>query len=58
MALVVLVLSGCVPFVADQQSARLLAPGEVEVTPSFSSVSFSNEGESEHVQDQFGLRAG
>lgn len=55
----ILLLSGaCVPFVADQQSARLLEPGHVEVTPSFSSVSFSAEGETEHVQNQFGLRFG
>lgn len=55
----VLVLAGaCVPYVADQQSARLLEPGQVEVTPSFSNVSFSAEGETEHVQNQFGLRFG
>lgn len=51
-------LSGCLPFLADQQSGRLLEPGKLEVTPSFSYVSFSAEGETEHVQNQFGLRAG
>lgn len=48
--------AACVPFVADQQGARLVEPGQVEVTPSFSSVSFSAEGETEHIQNQFGLR--
>lgn len=58
IALVLLLLPGCVPFVADQQSARLLPEGEVEVTPSFSYVSFSAEGETEHVQDHYGVRLG
>lgn len=58
VALVVVALSGCVPFVADQQSARLLPEGEIEVTPSFSSVSFSAQGETSHVQDQYGVRLG
>jgi hypothetical protein len=53
-----LVLSGCVPFLADQQSARLVQPGRAEITPSFSYVSFSADGETEHVQNQFGLRLG
>lgn len=60
VALVLLVVSGCVPFLADQQSARLLPEGDVEITPSFSSVSFSAEGGTgtEHVQDQYGVRLG
>src|SRR5262245_54947668 len=51
-------LAGCVPFLADHQSARVLPRGEMELTPSFSYVSFSNEGETEHIQDQFGARFG
>lgn len=54
----ILLLPGCFPFQADQQGARLLAPGKAEITPSYSHVSFSNEGETEHVQNQFGIRAG
>lgn len=50
-------LTGCV-HLADQQSARLLDPGDWEVTPSYSHVSFSLEGESEHISDQYGLRVG
>jgi hypothetical protein len=56
LVLFLLFFSGCVPFVADQQSARLLDDGQLEVTPSFSSASFANQGEMEHVQDQLGLR--
>lgn len=51
-------VSGCIPFVPDQQTARLLPPGDGEITPSFSYVSFSVEGETEHIQDHFGLRGG
>lgn len=58
VALALLLLSGCAPFIADQQSARLLPEGGVEVTPSFSYVSFSVEGETEHVQDHYGVRLG
>jgi hypothetical protein len=58
VALLLLVLPGCMPFLADQQSARLLPEGDVEVTPSFSSVSFSAQGETAHIQDQYGVRLG
>ncbi|NIP83013.1 MAG: hypothetical protein GWM90_28805 [Gemmatimonadetes bacterium] len=50
-------LAGCI-HLADQQSARLLEPGETEITPSFSSVSVSHEGDSEHVADGYGVRLG
>ena len=50
-------LTGCLPYVADQQSATLLAPGKSEFTPSVSYVSFSSEDETEHVQTHFGVRA-
>lgn len=57
IAAVILALPlGCVPYVADHQSARLLPEGALEVTPSFSHVSFSSEGEREHVQTHFGAR--
>ena len=50
---------GCfAPVFSDLQSAKLVGPGNLEVTPSFSSVSFSSEGESEHVQNHLGIQAG
>ena len=58
LATVIGVFTGCLPYHADQQSARLLQPGRVEVTPSFTAVSMSSGGEREHVQNQLGLRAG
>jgi hypothetical protein len=51
-------LTGCLPFLADHQSARILPRGELEVTPSFSHVSFSSDGETDHIQDQYGARLG
>jgi hypothetical protein len=51
-------LSGCTLYLPDQQSARLLPEGDWELTPSFSSASFTVEGETEHIQNQFGLRFG
>jgi hypothetical protein len=51
-------LAGCVPLLADHQSARVLPRGEMEFTPSFSYVSFSDADGSVHVQDQYGARLG
>jgi hypothetical protein len=51
-------LTGCLPFLADHQSARILPRGEMEFTPSFSHVSLSSDGDTEHIQDQFGARLG
>lgn len=55
-ALMIVLPLGCVPFLADHQSARLLPEGTLEITPSVSYVSFSSEGESEHLQTHFGAR--
>lgn len=49
---------GCAPVFSEMQSAKLVGPGQVEVTPSFSSVSISSEGESEHIQNHLGIQAG
>jgi hypothetical protein len=50
-------LAGCAPVFSDLQSATLVGKGKYEVTPGFSTVSFSNEGETEHIQNHFGLQA-
>lgn len=47
--------SGCAPVFSDLQSARLVEPGQVEVTPAAGRVSWREDGESEHVQNQFGI---
>ena len=45
----------CVPVFSDFQSAKLVGRDRVEVTPSASTVSSSDDG---HVQDEFGLQVG
>ena len=50
-------VAGCAAPFSDFQSARTLEPGQFEVTPSYSYVQFREGGESEKVQDEFGLQA-
>jgi hypothetical protein len=45
---------GCAPVFSDYQDARLVGPSRTEVTPNFSAVSLSAEGETDHVQNNFG----
>lgn len=49
-------IPGCAPVFSDLQSAKLVGRKHVEVTPSFSSVSFSDGDGSGHVQNQFGVQ--
>lgn len=51
-------VTGCVAPFSDLQSARLLGKGNVEVTPSYTSVSVSDEGQTEHIQNHFGAQIG
>src|SRR5262245_49856737 len=52
--------TACAPVFSDLQSAKLVAPGQVELTPGIGTVKFSNpdEDDSGRVQDQFGIQAG
>lgn len=50
-------LPSCVPVFSELQSARLAGPGRIEMTPSYSSVSAASEGETQHVQDHYGIQA-
>jgi hypothetical protein len=47
-------LTACIAPFSEMQGARMVGPGAVEVTPFYSAVSFSAEGESEKIQDHFG----
>ncbi len=49
-------LPACAPVFSDLQSAKLVGKQHVEVTPSFSSVSFSDDDGSEHIQNHFGVQ--
>jgi hypothetical protein len=49
-------LAACAAPFSDFQSARLVDRGAVQLTPSYSYVQASSEGEREKVQDEFGLQ--
>lgn len=55
-AVLAVVLSSSACAFSDLQSARLAGPGRWEVTPGYSSTSFSNRGETERVVNQFGVQ--
>jgi hypothetical protein len=50
-----LLVSACFTY-SSMQSARLVKPGQFEVTPSYSSMRFADEGKSEKVTNQFGAQ--
>lgn len=54
--LIPVLAAACAPPFADLQSARLAGPQRVEVTPAYSTVSFTDEGDTEKVQDHYGLQ--
>lgn len=51
-------VTGCVAPFSDLQSARLLGKGNIEVTPGFGTVSINDEGETQHVQNNYGAQLG
>jgi len=51
-------VTGCVAPFSDLQSAKLLGRGNVEVTPSYSSVSLTADGDTQHIQSHYGVQAG
>lgn len=54
---VCLALAGAAGCVATFQDARLVGPGQVEITPSIGGVGVSDEGESEYLLTSFGGQA-
>lgn len=54
VAALVLSLSACVT--SDLQSARLVGPGNFEITPSYAMGSFTGNGETERTTNQFGIQ--
>ncbi len=51
-------LAGCVAPFSDLQSAKLVGKGNFEVTPGYSSISGSDEGESQKLQENYGAQIG
>jgi hypothetical protein len=50
-------MTGCYTY-STLQSARVLNTGQVEITPSFSSISIADDGESEHATSNIGAQLG
>jgi hypothetical protein len=50
------VLPSCAPVFSDLQSAKLVGRGRVELTPSASTVSFADDGDTDHVQNHVGVQ--
>ncbi len=46
----------CAPVFSELQSARTVGKNRVEFTPSYSSVAFSEDGESDGIQNHIGLQ--
>jgi hypothetical protein len=49
-------IQNCAPVFSDLQSARLVGKGNIEITPSYSTVSFSESGESNGIQNHVGAQ--
>lgn len=54
--LLTLSASACAAPFSDLQSARTLEPGDSEITGSYSYIRVANDGESDKVQDNFGVQ--
>ena len=57
ICLALVFFAGCAAPFSDLQSAKLAGKGKSEVTPSFSSVHFSDDEQTGHAQDHFGVQA-
>lgn len=51
-----LLTQSCAPVFSELQSARMAGEGRVEMTPHFSSTSVAEDGDSDGVQNHFGLQ--
>lgn len=56
LLLILISIQNCAPVFSDLQSARLVGKGNFEVTPSYTSVSFGEDGESDGVQNHLGAQ--
>jgi hypothetical protein len=52
----IIAFSGCAPVFSELQSARTVGKDKVDVTPLFSTVTVTEEGETEGVQNHIGLQ--
>lgn len=56
LALILAVPTACATPFSDYQSARLVDEGKVDITASYGQSHFRDDGESDKVQDEFGLQ--
>jgi hypothetical protein len=49
-------MSGCLAPFSEMQSAKLVGKGKTEITPMFSVVHFMNNGETTHLQNEYGIQ--
>lgn len=57
LQIVLVFLSGCAPAFSELQSARTVGKRNFDVTGAFSTVNFSEDSKSEHVQNHLGFQA-
>jgi len=53
---IVIICQSCTPVFSELQSARTVGKNRIELTPSFSSVSSTDGGKTEGVQNEYGLQ--
>ena len=53
---IAIVAISCAPLFSELQSARLVGKGNIEGTPYFTSTSISSDGETDHVQNHYGIQ--
>ena len=51
-----MLIPGCVPVFSELQSARTVGQNRIEIAPSFSSVHYSEEGETDGAQNHMGMQ--
>ncbi|MDA0194498.1 MAG: hypothetical protein O2951_05535 [Bacteroidetes bacterium] len=56
IALTTVLWESCAPVFSEMQSARMLDKGQMEATGLYSNVAFGDDGETDHIQNEIGLR--
>ncbi len=56
LTLLLILMQSCAPVFSELQSARTVGKNRVDVTPSFSTVGFTDEGDSDGVQNHIGIQ--
>ncbi len=57
ISLILVLFNGCAPIFSEMQSARTVGKGNIELSGGLSFVSFTEDRETDHVQNHIGLQA-